>query len=213
MTPFSASDYLGALQALMPRGAAWPRDPDATQTLVLEALAQAPARLDADAIQLLTDCFPVTTEALLPEWEATLGLPDPVAGPAPSDPKRRRAIVARLAALRGFSRKAITAFAGSLGYDAALSTIPPFRAGVNRVGDRLYDRQWANTVTLTLSPSADPPFADSVGDWDLAFCQAGLRAMAGAQLLVLFQYAGPALASPGQLDFTDPAQSGLSALI
>jgi hypothetical protein len=30
---YSAADYLGALQALLPRGRVWPRDPDAAGTL------------------------------------------------------------------------------------------------------------------------------------------------------------------------------------
>lgn len=186
ITARSPADYLAALQAKMPRGAAWPRDPDAEQTAVLQALAQEPARVDAAAVQLLSDCFPLTTESLLPEWEASLGLPDATAGPAPSDDKRRRAIVVRFVGATGFSRASVGEVAGSLGYDVAFKTYAPFRVGLNTVGQPLYDDQWANTVTLTLTPSADPPFADALTAWDLAFCKSTLLRMAAAQILVLF---------------------------
>ena len=186
IAPRSADDYLSALQALMPRGAAWPRDPSAVQTMVLRALAQTPARLDAAAVQLVADCFPITTQELLPEWEASLGLPDPVAGLAPSDDKRRRAVATRFAGATGFSRRSVGSVAGALGYDVAFQTYAAFRVGRNAVGDRLYDDQWANTVELTLTPSAAPPFADALTAWDLAFCKSSLLRMAGAQILVLF---------------------------
>ena len=86
----------------------------------------------------------------------------------------------------GFSRRSVGSVAGALGYDVAFQTYAPFRVGVNTVGQPLYDDQWANTVILTLAPSADPPFADALTPWDLAFCKASLLRMAGAQTLVLF---------------------------
>ena len=183
---YFAADYLAAAQALMPRGAAWPREPDATQTAVLTALVQCAERLDGDANELLTNLFPGTTYAFLEEWEQTVGLPDMVAGPAPTTAKRQRAIAARLAGAQSFSRNAIRTFCGVLGYDVTLSLLNPFRVNQATVGQRLADDQWANTVTIALTPSAAPPFSDALGDWDLNFCIAGLRRMAPAHLSIIF---------------------------
>ena len=70
------ADYGAALQSLLPTGWAWPRGQVAVQSLLASGLAQLPARLHARANALLVDAFPATTGELLPEWEASLGLPD-----------------------------------------------------------------------------------------------------------------------------------------
>ena len=71
------ADFLAALQAYLPTGPAWPRDPDTIVTQILSGIARAQARLHARENQLLIDLFPATTVELLPEWEASVGLPDP----------------------------------------------------------------------------------------------------------------------------------------
>ncbi len=43
---YTAAQYLGLLQGLLPTGPAWPRDPDATLTKLLSAEAEEFARLD-----------------------------------------------------------------------------------------------------------------------------------------------------------------------
>ena len=184
---YTALDYRTAFQATMPRGAAWPREPDAVQTAVITGLSQSMARLDGDANQLLVDLFPATAQALLPEWEASLGLPDLVVGQAPSHDKRRRAVVARLAGAQGFSRPALKLFANALGYDLTVTAVAPFRASQSAAGQPLADLRWANTVILKVAPSAAPPFTDALTAWDLAFCLAGLKRMAPAHLTVITQ--------------------------
>lgn len=184
---YSAADYLAAFQALMPRGAAWPRDPDAMQTRVAAGLAPSAVRLDAAGNQLLIEVVPSTADALLPEWEESVGLPFETVGPAPTLAKRRRAVLALLVGERGFSRSSLTAFAAFLGFDLTLTLFAPFRASQNSVGQPLTDLKWANTVMIKITPSASPPFADAVGVWDRAFCLAGLAKMAPAHLTVLFQ--------------------------
>jgi uncharacterized protein YmfQ (DUF2313 family) len=95
---YTAADFLKALQGLMPRGRLWPRDADAVQTQVLAQLAPSYARSTARANYLLVDAFPATTYELLPEWESTLGLPDPCAGVAPTIPLRQAQALARFVA-------------------------------------------------------------------------------------------------------------------
>jgi uncharacterized protein YmfQ (DUF2313 family) len=72
----SADDYLQQLQALLPPGRAWPRRPDAALTLILSALADEPARIDARAEALRLDANPAYSDELAPEWQAATGQPD-----------------------------------------------------------------------------------------------------------------------------------------
>lgn len=146
---FSAQDYLQALQALLPRGRVWPRDPDAMQTKTLAALAKVYERTNIRANQLLTDAFPVATFELLQEWEETLGLPDPCAGVAPTVEARRAQVVARLKAQGGQSVAYYIAFAAALGYTITITQYVPARAGLLRAGQPLNGPDWAHAWTVT----------------------------------------------------------------
>lgn len=121
---FSAQDYLGALQALMPRGRIWPRDLDATQTQLLLALAQVYERSDGRSRQLLVDGFPQSAVELLPEWEATLGLPDSCGGAPESIAERQARLVVKLQEPGGMSKVYFLGLAAALGY--ADTTITEF---------------------------------------------------------------------------------------
>lgn len=146
---FSAQDYLQALQALLPRGHVWPRDADATQTKLVAALARVYERTNLRADQLLSDAFPATTFELLPEWEETLGLPDPCAGPAPTVGARRAQVVARVKAQGGQSVAYLTAFAASLGYTITITQYVPARAGLLKAGQPLNGPDWAHAWSVT----------------------------------------------------------------
>lgn len=126
---YGAADYLSALQALLPRGRVWPRDSDATQTRVLSGFTPEPVRLTQRANNLLTDAFPASTYELLPEWESTLGLPDPCAGEAPTTQQRVAQVVARLTAVGGQSIPYFTAVAQALGYAITITQYMPSRFG------------------------------------------------------------------------------------
>mgnify|MGYP000979212013 FL=1 len=76
MTIRKAPDYLAMLQALLPRGAAWVREPDAVLTRLLAASAEELARLDSMAWRLLDETNPQTAIDSLEDWERLLGLPD-----------------------------------------------------------------------------------------------------------------------------------------
>jgi uncharacterized protein YmfQ (DUF2313 family) len=112
----AAADYLAALQKLMPRGRVWPRSPTAIITLVLTALALTFWRLDQAAGALLQDLFPATAVNMLPEWELSLGLPDPCIGEEPTLQARQAQVVQRLVSTGGQSVNYFTELAASLGY-------------------------------------------------------------------------------------------------
>lgn len=140
---YSAADFLGALQALMPRGRVWPREPDAVQTKALSGLTPVYERSTKRANNLITDAFPGTTYELLPEWEETLGLPDPCAGASPTIQARRGQVVARFAGNGGQSVGYMIAFAQNMGYTVTITQFVPARAGNLRAGMAVCSTEWA----------------------------------------------------------------------
>lgn len=143
----SEADYLSALQALLPQGRAWPRDPGALLTALLDGFAKSYALVDAKQTNLLIDAFPETTVELLPEWESSLGLPDPCVGQLATLEQRRTQVVARLTALGGQSIAALTAFAAALGFTITITEYADFRAGINHAGDNVYAAQAPTAAT------------------------------------------------------------------
>lgn len=191
-----AADFLAALQALMPRGRAWQRSTDAVQTKVLAGLAPSYERQTARANYLLIDAFPSTTYELLPEWESTLGLPDPCAGPAPSIPLRRAQVIARLTNQGGSSVTQLIAFAAALGYTVSITQYTQARAGVLRAGDPIcgYDFNFAwkitaplNTVTRAVAGAMAA--GDPLASWGNKVLECEFRAVMPAHTIPIFAYA------------------------
>lgn len=137
-----AADYAGAIRALMPRGRAWPNDPDTVQSRVIAALAQTPARVDQAAGALLDGSLPGNNLDLIPEWEATLDLPDPCAGPNPTLAARAFQVRARFVGSPGQSVGFFIAFAAALGFKITITTWAAFQADVSAVETPLYGDDW-----------------------------------------------------------------------
>jgi uncharacterized protein YmfQ (DUF2313 family) len=117
---YEASDYGNAALALFPYGRAWPRDPQGVQAKVCKALGATLSRVDGQAGALLGGSLPGARSFMLPEWEATLGLPDPCLGPAPSIELRCAQVRARFTDVGGTSRARYIAFAAALGFEIEL---------------------------------------------------------------------------------------------
>nr|WP_277923139.1 putative phage tail protein [Sphingomonas sp. CARO-RG-8B-R24-01] len=128
----------------MPRGAVWADDPTSVQSTMIGALSKSLWRSDAAAVQLLQDAFPATTDALLGEWEATLGLPDPVIGPGATPDQRRAQVIAKLIGAGGQSRQRFVDFAATLGFTVTIRNYGPMRSGHVNVGDAVYGAIWAD---------------------------------------------------------------------
>lgn len=122
---YSAPQYVGQMQALLPTGAAWPRDPDATLTQLLAALAEEFARVDARVEQLVTEFDPRSAYELLDEWEAALGLPDACTAAATTVSARQAAIWRKLAFVGGQSRAFYIGLAAALGYAIEIHEFDP----------------------------------------------------------------------------------------
>lgn len=192
---FQAADYLAALQSLLPRGKVWPRDPDDTQTKSLAGLAPTYMRQNARSNQLLVDAFPSSTIELLPEWEATLGLPDPCAGLSPTIYVRRAQVVARVKALGGQSILYFIGLALALGYTVTITQFVPARVGQARVGQPLCGPDWAhawqvNTQlnTVVRSRVGTSKVGEPLAYWSNAVLECELRQFMPAHTVIIFSY-------------------------
>lgn len=191
----TSADYLRAFQALMPRGRVWPKDPDAEQTAVFTGLTQIYARNTARANQLLVDAFPGTTYELLPEWEATLGLPDPCAGSAPTIQQRRNQVVARLANSGGQSIAYFVNFAAQLGYTVTITQYAQARAGMLRAGDPCNGYDWnfawkvnAPLASLTNAVAGAMAAGDPLVAWGNNVLECEFRSVMPAHTVLIFAY-------------------------
>ncbi|WP_129240846.1 YmfQ family protein [Achromobacter veterisilvae] len=188
-----AGDFLQAFLKLLPRGRVWSRDLSSVQNRTLLGLNKVYETNTARANQLLVDVFPGSTYELLPEWEATLGLPDPCAGPAPTVQARRAQVVARLVATGGQSIPYFTTLAKNLGYEITITQFMPSRFG-KRFGTPFGGADWAhswqvNAPTFTVNRLR---FGDSFGGpfayWNNNVLQCELLALRPAHTVLNFSY-------------------------
>lgn len=184
-------DYLGAFQKLLPRGRIWHRGWGWIQDADLLALMPTWSRLQAALNSLIADIFPCSTSGLLPEWEQTLGLPDPCTGPLPTTQQRRDAVCAKFAARGGQTAGYFIRLAQSLGYDAEIVQYAPFRCGINTCGQPLYGAAWAFAWTIIVPSTVIIYFrvgVSTAGD--------PLEAWGDARLRCLLERAAPAHTIP-----------------
>lgn len=215
---YTIDDYQAALQALLPPGRAWSRDPDAVQNQVLAGLAPSYVRLDARAQTLLVDAFPGSTVELLPEWEASLGLPDLCEGPDLVIQQRRQQVINRLVNTGGQSKGYFLDVLTRLGFTGqTITEFTPFKADVSAGDTPVYDESWAFAWQLNVPGlrvfefSADISTGDEpllvIAD-DVIVCT--IDALKPAHTLVIYTTD----AGGGMLDFSDPdAPEGLGAAL
>lgn len=122
----TVAQYVAHLQALLPQGPAWPREPDSVTTKLLQGLAEELARLDARFDDLVEETDVRTATELLTEWERVLGLPDDcLAGQDLSLIERRRLAQQRLVEQGGQSAGYFIGLAALLGQPGC--TVTEFR--------------------------------------------------------------------------------------
>lgn len=192
---YSASDFADVIHALMPRGLVWPRDPTSVQAQVIAGLAPTWQRHTAANNQLLVDAFPATAVELLPEWEATLGLPDPCAGESPTLQGRQQQVVARLTNSGGQSIPYFVAYAKALGYTVTVTEFAPFRAGQSRAGQPTGTQDWFFTWQINAPLNTVSYFAagaayagQALASWGNAVLQCELMAIKPAHTYLNFGY-------------------------
>lgn len=123
--------YLRQLQALLPPGAAWTREPDAVLTGVLDSSAAELERLDSAAFNLIEEADPRTSSLLLSDWERITGLPDPCIGSSATLQERRQALTDHLTRVGLQSRQFFIDLAARNGYVITITEFRPYNCEMN----------------------------------------------------------------------------------
>lgn len=194
----TAADFAIALQRLLPLGGVWPREPGTVQSQVIAALTPAFSRLAARDDHLLVDAFPTSAVELLPEWEATLGLPDPCAGAAPTLEQRQAQVAARIREQGGQSVPYFQAYAARIGAAIEITEFAPSRFG-RPFGRAFGGLAWAYAWRVRASTIPEPgsgPFAGAYAALGRAVLRCELTRIKPAHTVLQFLFVGPGGALP-----------------
>jgi uncharacterized protein YmfQ (DUF2313 family) len=113
----ASSDFLGAVQNLLPRGLAWPRDLGSVLMRFWAAVCDFIASYHADVAAFSEfESFPDTSGVLLPDWERAFGLPDACTPQPQTIAQRHAALDARITDPGGESIPRFIALALALGF-------------------------------------------------------------------------------------------------
>ena len=192
---YSPYDYLAQFQRLLPRGRVWHRGLPFVQDADLLTLMPTWSRLSTRLNALIGEIFPCTTSELVPEWEATLGLPDPCTGPLGTLQQQQMAVCAKFSARGGQSKAYFIRVAASLGFEITITEFAPFRAGVNRCGDPVQGAQWAyvwrvhsSTQTIIYFRTGISTASDALREWGNKLLECTLQALKPAHTILQFAY-------------------------
>jgi uncharacterized protein YmfQ (DUF2313 family) len=189
-------DYLTQFQRLLPRGNIWHRGWGWMQDADLLTLMPMWARLQLRLNDLIAQIFPCSTTELLPEWEATLGLPDPCIGPLSTLQQRTAAVCAKFTARGGQSREYFIHLAASAGLTIEIEEFRPFEASVSHAGDPLYDEAWAYAwrIIVQAQPviywfrASESAAQEPLATWGDQTLQCLLQRYAPANTVLIFAY-------------------------
>ena len=188
------SEYREQLQALMPRGDAWPLSIDAVMNMLLETLAAEFARIEERAHNLFEETDPRTTHELLPDWERVAGLPDPIIGAGVSLEQRRSILVERLTSTGGATAQYLIDVAARLGFTITITEFTPFTVS-SGVGDPMYGWEWVFAFQVNAPATSVSYFtvvsgvSDPLAWWGNALLEAVIKRLKPAHTHALFAYA------------------------
>jgi uncharacterized protein YmfQ (DUF2313 family) len=195
---YGAESFAAQFQRLLPRGRIWHRGLELVQDADILALMPLWARLHVRLNRLIAELFPCTPPyELLPEWEESLGLPDPCIGPLPTLQQRQSAVCVKFTARGGQSIDYYIRLAASVGVTARVVQFAPFRASINRCGDHLNGEAWAHAWAIIIPP---PPTivwfraglstaGEPLRTWGDKIFECMIRAAAPAHTVIIFRYA------------------------
>ncbi len=182
---YTSKDFLNGFLRLLPTGRMWPKEPTSNMSLALEPQLGTYARSTVEGIapspintggglasitgssnragDLLRDTIPFfnvlganTIVELLPEWQTTLGLPDPCLPTDATVEQQVSQVVARFISVGGQSIQYYTDYAGYLGYQINITEYDTFRPGYSIAGAPVGGENYAYSWQVT---SAD------TGEW------------------------------------------------
>lgn len=136
------------IRGLFPRGRAWRFDEGLDLTMLIEALAFEPCRIEERGFDFLDEMDPNTTFEMLDNWERLLEIPDECTPPGdPSLFERRVRVLQKLTTGGGQNEAFYKLIAQQLGYNVEIIDVEDFkdfRVGTARVGDPLSNSTDAN---------------------------------------------------------------------
>lgn len=195
---YLAAQFLQAFLNLMPRGRAWAKYVGSNMSTALATLMPTYELSSLAATNLLYDIFPANTLALIPEWQKSLGLPDPCSGDVSTTDQQRAQIVARFIAAGGQSIPFIIAYALNLGFVITITENDlGFLMGINALGDGAFGSDTDIFIWTVNAPLYGLHFFemgvnvmnDFLGYFDEnTVLECEIRALAPAQTFVNFLY-------------------------
>ncbi len=194
-------DYLPALQALLPRGAAWTRAPSAVLTDLLDALAQEFGRVEDKAAELIEEADPRTTSDMLADWERVVGLPDDCSAPT-TIAGRMAALLAKLTGRGGQHEAFYVALSADAGYTVTIERNPyqPFTSG-SAVGDALTNDEWQFVFRVVTESGDEDTLLECV-----------IRANAQGHTYVEFNYGGGLVEITSTVTTTDATITEIASI-
>ena len=187
----TTGQYTSMLQALLPPGMAWPRDPDAVLTSLLRAWADEFAREGKRVDDLLNEFIPTQERELVPDWENLLGL-----SPASLSIDQRRAAVGnKLATVGGQSRQYFIGLATLLGYTGmTIDEFSPMTCNGNcnnaltSVDDAYVWRVNLPAAGGVFTASCNSDCNSPLSSWSHALIEGVFRKLRAADTDVIFAY-------------------------
>lgn len=137
------ADYLEKLRQMLPPGPAFDLELEPDWAQLVAALAPELARVEGGGEALLLELNPATATALVPDWEAYLGLPDVCTVPgSQSLEERRQAIIDKLTATGAPQLSYYLKLSTQVGIETSIQEFRLARVGSTNAGDFLYGDGW-----------------------------------------------------------------------
>jgi uncharacterized protein YmfQ (DUF2313 family) len=127
------TDLVNQLIKLLPTGEAWSSSPTSNLYKTIALFAGAFTRAFAFADYATTDTFPLTAADSIVDWQASVGLPDPLCPPLTTTQLRQQ-MIARVENLGGQSPEYFIEFAAKIGYTITITELACPRVGQAKVG-------------------------------------------------------------------------------
>jgi uncharacterized protein YmfQ (DUF2313 family) len=165
---FTSENYRDLIRSLCPKGKAWVIEPGTNLYNLLWAFADEFSRVDARGDDLINEADPRSTNELIEEWEAMVGLPDDCTAVGGSLQQRRDNIVARLTETGSLSKEFFMDIAEKLGYNILIKEFFPFRIGMAIMGDAIFDPDFQFVWEVVSPAFTEIPFyvgSARVGDY------------------------------------------------
>lgn len=194
---YNAEEYALQFERLLPRGRVWHRGLGMVEDADILALMPTWARLHKTLSDLIPEIFPCSLQPsdLLPEWEKSLGLPDPCTGPLPTVQQRIMAVCAKFTARGGQSKEYFIDVAAALGIPITIDEFAPFRVGVDRTSHALYGAAWSHTWRINAPLAQITYFRTGVSTaseplrwWSNKLLECVMAAIKPAHTILIFSY-------------------------